>query len=184
MIISHFLGTAEVTPYAVAFRLFTYASLLQTILAGSLTPAYTEAFARGDSAWIRKTLFRHLWLSGITTTLICGTLYAAGPLIIRYWAGTEAIPTGSTLAWMAAWNALLGVCYPIAIMLCGLGEPKRMTVYGGLTAALNLLLSFLWVTKYGVVGVVAASTIAFLLFNVPLTVIECVWRLRKMEAQN
>jgi O-antigen/teichoic acid export membrane protein len=44
LVITHFLGAAEVTPYSVAWRLTSYASLLQSELIPSFWPAFTEAY--------------------------------------------------------------------------------------------------------------------------------------------
>lgn len=181
-IISHFRGSIEVTPYAVAARLFSYASILQIVLAGSLVPAYAEANARGDATWILKTLRRHLWLSGITTAAICAGLYIGGPFIIHHWAGAAAIPSLSTLGWMAAWNVMLGVGYPIGSLLNGLGHTKGMTFYGGASAVLNVILSVWWIGRFGVAGVVAASAISFAVINLPLTITEARYRVKHVNA--
>jgi O-antigen/teichoic acid export membrane protein len=50
LVIAHYLGPAQVTPYTVTWRLVSYAAALQTIILPALWPAYAEAFVRGDLA--------------------------------------------------------------------------------------------------------------------------------------
>ncbi len=49
LVITHYLGAADVVPYSVTWKLAGYATVLQTAIFPSLWPAYAEAYARGDS---------------------------------------------------------------------------------------------------------------------------------------
>ncbi len=55
IVITHYLGAAEVAPYSVTWRLAAFAVVLQNAVSPSLWPAYSEAYARGDLAWVRMT---------------------------------------------------------------------------------------------------------------------------------
>ncbi|HUI83217.1 MAG TPA: oligosaccharide flippase family protein [Candidatus Binatia bacterium] len=48
LIVSHYLGAAEVTPYSTTWRLVGVAALLQSLIFPALWPAYAEAWAKGD----------------------------------------------------------------------------------------------------------------------------------------
>ncbi|MFC6645753.1 oligosaccharide flippase family protein [Granulicella cerasi] len=54
LVITHYLGPAQVTPYSIAWRLISYASMLQAILIPSFWPAFTEAYHKGDMAWCAR----------------------------------------------------------------------------------------------------------------------------------
>ena len=71
LVIAHYLGAAQVTPYAVTFAVFATATLLQTLAYPSLWPAYTEAFAQKDFAWMRRTFRWHMKLSFISALIVC-----------------------------------------------------------------------------------------------------------------
>ncbi|TLD70900.1 hypothetical protein FEM03_11385 [Phragmitibacter flavus] len=172
LIIVHELGAASVTPYSVAQRLFSYSLLLQSMVGGLLSLTYTEALAKGDHPWILKTLGRHFWLSCAASAVLCAGLYLAAPSIISVWAGPEAVPSNGVLIWMALWNFLLGLTTPFATLLFGLGRIKMMTIYSAVTAVLNLVLALFWVKTYGMVGVVAASTVAIAVINLPACIID------------
>jgi O-antigen/teichoic acid export membrane protein len=55
LVVSHYLGAAEVTPYSVTWRLVGMAAALQYLVFPAPWPAYAEAHARQDFAWIRRT---------------------------------------------------------------------------------------------------------------------------------
>ncbi len=48
LVVSHYLGAAEVTPYSVTWRLVGVAALLPSLIFPALWPAYAEAYARRD----------------------------------------------------------------------------------------------------------------------------------------
>ena len=93
LVVSHYLGAAEVTPYSVTWRLVAFGAVLQSLLFPALWPAYAEAHARGDAAWIRRTY--SLTMKGtllLNVTLAAGILLF-GQAVIRYWAGAAAVPS-------------------------------------------------------------------------------------------
>lgn len=172
LIIASHLGATSVTPYSVAQRLFSYTMLVQSMVGGLLSITYTEARAKQDYEWIRRTMHRHLWLSGTVGGILCTALYFAAPTIITLWAGEEAVPTNGVLAWTAIWNFLLGWNVPYATLLIGLGRIKAMTLVGAGASVLSVILAYLWVGPYGASGVVAASTVAVGLVIFPAAMLD------------
>ena len=179
MVISHFLGAAQVTPYAVTFSLFAMATGLQTLAYPSLWPAYTEAFAQGDYAWIRQTLRSNFKFSFFSSIAIVGVLTIFGSEIIRLWAGAAAVPPFSVIIWMALWRLMLSTLLVGSCLLNATGHLKGMTIYGTITAVLNLTLSILLAKPYGITGVIAATVIAFAVANYIPTFLEVRSVLRK-----
>jgi O-antigen/teichoic acid export membrane protein len=172
MVIAHFLGAGQVTPYAVTFSLFAIATGLQTLAYPNLWPAYTEAYAQGDFEWIRKTLRSNFKFSFFTTTAIVGFLTIFGSDIIRLWAGAAAVPPFSVVIWMALWRLMLSTLLVGSCLLNATGHLKGMTIYGTVTAVLNLILSILLAKTYGITGVIAATVIAFAAANYLPTFLE------------
>jgi O-antigen/teichoic acid export membrane protein len=180
MVIAHFLGAAQVTPYAVTFSLFAIASGLQTLAYPNLWPAYTEAYAQGDYAWIRKTLRSNFKFSFFTTIAIVGFLTIFGSEIIRLWAGAAAVPPFSVIIWMALWRLMLSTLLVGSCLLNATGHLKGMTIYGTVTAALNLTLSIFFARIYGISGVIAGTVVAFAVANYLPTFLEVRSVLRKL----
>lgn len=182
MVIAHFLGAAQVTPYAVAFSLFALATGLQTLVYPSLWPAYTEAFAQRDYNWIRQTLRSNFKFSFLSTLAIVSVLAIFGVKIIGLWAGAAAVPPVSVIVWMAVWRLMLSTLLVGSCLLNATGHVKGMTVYGSATALLNLTLSVLLVKNYGIAGVIAGTVIAFAVANYIPTFLEVRSVLRKFSS--
>ncbi len=72
LVVSHYLGAAEVTPYSVTWRLVGMATLLQSLIFPALWPAYAEAYARHDYGWIRHT-FSFTMKGTLALNLVCVT---------------------------------------------------------------------------------------------------------------
>ncbi len=181
MVIAHFLGAAQVTPYAVTFSLFALATGLQTLAYPSLWPAYTEAFAQRDFEWIRQTVRSNFKFSFLSTLAIVGLLSIFAGDIIRFWAGAVAVPPFSVIVWMALWRLMLATLLVGSCLLNATGHLKGMTIYGTITALLNLTLSILLAKKYGITGVIAGTVIAFAVANYIPTFLEVRSVLRKMS---
>jgi O-antigen/teichoic acid export membrane protein len=71
---------------------------------------------------------------------------------------------------------LVGSC-----LLNATGHLKGMTIYGTITALLNLTLSILLAKRYGITGVIAGTVIAFAVANYIPTFLEVRSVLRKMS---
>jgi O-antigen/teichoic acid export membrane protein len=58
LIISHFLGPAEVTPYDNAYSYFSLLLVLFSIIMTPLWSAFTDAWTKNDILWIRSTIHK------------------------------------------------------------------------------------------------------------------------------
>jgi O-antigen/teichoic acid export membrane protein len=176
LIIAHFLGAEQVTPYAVTLRLVGYSSMLQSLLVPSLWPAFSEAYVSHDLAWIRKAYHRILLATVVTvipTTLFFGF---AGRWIIGLWAGKAAVP-GSVLLWgMCFWTVLLSITLNQGALLAATQHLRLQTIYSSLAAALNLILSIVLVQHLGTTGVLLATIISYLVF----IVLPATWQIRQI----
>ena len=137
LIISHFLAPGEVTPYSIAYRLLSYAVIFQSFAVVALWPAYTEAKARGDAAWIRRTFKANLIFSIVSSLPLTIVFVVFGQQIIRIWAGPAAVPTFTLLVWMAIWNLMLATLSAGSFLLNAFGRLTGMTIYGTLTATVG-----------------------------------------------
>src|SRR5262249_24406119 len=169
LIISHFLGPGSVTPYSISYRLLSYAVIFQSFAVVALWPAYTEAKARGDAAWIRRAFKANLIFSIVSSLPLTIVFVVFVQQIIRSWAGEAAVPNSSLLVWMAIWNLMLAIMSVANFLLYALGRLTGMTIYGTVTAVVNIILSIVLVQKWGVNGVVFASVLSVgLLSYIPI----------------
>jgi O-antigen/teichoic acid export membrane protein len=163
LIIAHYLGAAAVTPYSVAWRLFTYTAVFQMLAMPSYWPAYAEAFARGDREWVRRSFRLNFGFTLASTSALALPLVLFGQWIIQKWAGSAAVPSSSLLVWMGVWSLIYGAMTSQACLLASSGRVKRQAIYSMAAAGVNLVLSIILVQKIGLTGVILGTVGAFLI---------------------
>jgi O-antigen/teichoic acid export membrane protein len=172
LVVSHYLGAADVTPYAITWRLAGYAGVLQSLVFPALWPAYTEAFNKGEYGWLKKTLTCSVGASLTINTAMLAVLLIWGRQIIRHWAGPSAVPNQSLIVIVGLWNVIAGVMASQSNYLGAIGRNRKQGILSIIAAALNLCLSIFLVKTIGVIGVVLGTIISYLLVLViPQTLI-------------
>ncbi len=172
VVVSHYLGAAEVTPYSVTWRLVGLAAILQSLIFPALWPAYAEAYARRDHEWIRRTF--SLTLKGTTALNLCcvATLLLCGRPLIRVWAGEAAVPAHSLLLAMGVWALISGFMSVESCLLAALNRIREQAWLSIIAAAVNIGLSIVLVRRIGSVGVIGGTILSYLLvLVVPQTMI-------------
>ncbi len=161
LVVSHYLGAAEVTPYSVTWRFVGMAAILQSLLFPALWPAYAEAYARGDLGWIRRSFSRVM--KG-TLALNLGAVIALmflGRTLIRWWAGPAAVPTLYLLGAMGIWAIINGFMNVESCLLAALGRTREQAALSVVAAVVNLSLSIALVRHIGSVGVIAGTILSY-----------------------
>ncbi|MFZ0704272.1 MAG: oligosaccharide flippase family protein [Candidatus Korobacteraceae bacterium] len=180
IIVSHYLGAAEVTPYSVTWRVVGLGAVLQALAFPALWPAYAEANARGDVAWIRKT-FAIVMRATIALNVVWAVfLLGFGRFGIRLWAGPAAVPPYSLLFWMALWSVIAGFCTAQSCLLGALNYTRVQAVASALAAIVNLALSIVLVVRIGSVGVILGTVISYVVVLVVPQSFAVVGALRKL----
>jgi O-antigen/teichoic acid export membrane protein len=174
LIITRILGPGEVTPYSVTLRLFSVAIMLQTLMVPAILPAYAEAFALNDAEWIGRTFRLHVVLGLAVTISLIVPLVVFGQQLILLWAGEQATPTMSLLIWMGIWSVINASMSAVGCILSASGRIQGQMIYAMLTAVANIILSVLLIQFFGVAGVMAATVIAYLVFNVVPAICETI----------
>ena len=180
LIVSHYLGAAEVTPYSVTWRLVGLAGLLQSLIFSALWPAFAEAYACRDYVWIRST-FSLAMRGTVAFNLACVTLLVLfGRTLIRLWAGPAAVPTSLLLLAMGVWAIISGFMSVESCLLAALNRTREQAILSLVAAILNVLLSITLVQHIGSTGVIGGTILSYLLVLVlPQSLI--VWHLFKTE---
>jgi O-antigen/teichoic acid export membrane protein len=172
IVVSHYLGAAEVTPYSVTWRLVGLAAVLQSLIFPALWPAYAEAYAKRDYGWIRRTF--SLTMKGTVVLNLCcvAALVVFGRTLIRAWAGPAAVPTFSLLLAMGVWALISGFMSVESCLLAALTRTREQAFLSILAAAVNIALSIALVRHIGSVGVIGGTILSYLLvLVVPQSVI-------------
>ncbi|WP_419807192.1 lipopolysaccharide biosynthesis protein [Terriglobus sp.] len=173
LVVTHYLGPAQVASYSVAWRLAGFASIAQSVIAPAVWPAYSEAFARGDLPWVQRTFRRIMWTTMLTAFAFSLVFAFAGRWIIRLWASPAAVPTEHLMLLMCVWVLISTLMSNTSVILTGKGQTRLWAVTSLLAAALNLTLSIYWVQRIGAVGVVLGTVVSYLLLLVGPQIWQC-----------
>ena len=166
LVISHYLTPAQVTPYSVTWRVVSYITTLQALAFASLWPAYSEAYAKGDMAWIRLAYTRNRWITLAVLAAGCAVLLSAGQHIILLWAGPAAVPSVQLLWLMCVWMVILAITTNQSCLMGATSRVKKQAVFSLVSAGANLALTILWVRTLGIIGVLLGTVVSYLLFIV------------------
>lgn len=163
LVITHYLGPAAVAPYSVAWRLVGYAAIVQTLLTPALWPAFSEAFERGDMAWVRKAFWHTIWIT-MGAALGFAVFFALlGRWTIRIWATSAAVPGETLMLLMCAWVLISTFMNDTGTVLVSKGETTLQAWCSLAAAAVNLTLSIWLVQRIGVNGVILGTILSYLL---------------------
>jgi O-antigen/teichoic acid export membrane protein len=137
--------------------------VLQSLLFPALWPAYAEARARGDSAWIRRTY--SMTMKGALALNVTFAVAAVmfGQTLIRLWAGRAAVPPRSLLLAMAGWSVISGCMTVQSCLLAALNRTRLQAALSMVAAALNLGISIALVTRIGSLGVILGTILSYAL---------------------
>jgi O-antigen/teichoic acid export membrane protein len=166
IIVTQLFGASEVAIYGVALRLFTIISFLQGAFLNPLWPAYTEAAARGDRAWIMTTFRRSIVIGLAMSMTVGGVLVIVLPYLVKMWINQNAQIDPLLLAGMFSTAVLITVSNAIAILANGLGEIRSQAILSPIFALFNLVFSVLLGKWLGVAGVTIATSIGIVIFSI------------------
>jgi O-antigen/teichoic acid export membrane protein len=156
IVIAQVSGPADVTVYNIAFKYFSIAMLVFGIIMGPFWSAFTDAFARSDYAWMKRTeaRLRMVALAGLALIII---MIAAAATVYRLWIG-EAVQVRWSVSVVVAiyvatniWNMLY------SMLLNGMGKIRLQLYVSLLGTALNIPLAIALGRVFGIEGVVLSS---------------------------
>ncbi|PYF75461.1 lipopolysaccharide biosynthesis protein [Pedobacter nutrimenti] len=160
-IIIQLYGPKEVTTYNIAYKYFNIVIMVFTIIVTPLWSAFTNAYAKGDLVWIKRTVkkIEILWLFSL---LITALLIVIGSFFYRFWIGKSIkIPLSLTLS-MAAYAIVFNLLSTYNYVINGTGKVYIQTIHAIVSIIVYLPLAYLLCKFMGVSGVINASTIVLM----------------------
>ncbi|EKT4516163.1 MATE family efflux transporter [Flavobacterium psychrophilum] len=153
IIIAHVCGLSEVTDFNIAFK---YVNILFTVFMTFLTPlwsASTEAYARNDIDWIKKSYNRlnNFWMILIFVGII---MVVISPVFYNLWLKNKILPNIPLLSLL-----LLNVLFLMRSTLYrsfmnGVGKIKMQFVITLMQSVIHIPLAIILGKQFGVLGVV------------------------------
>jgi O-antigen/teichoic acid export membrane protein len=168
IVIAQVLGAASVAIYTVPQKLFGFSSQLITIGMLPMWPAYGEALARRDFAWVKRTFWNSLRMTLSVAVPLCAFLAASGSWIIGIAVG-KSLHVPIALLWtLAVWGVILAAWVPMGILLNGAGSLNFRAPVTVFASLVNLALSIYLTRRLGVMGVCLGSIITQVLIIGPV----------------
>ena len=161
LFIARFCGPNDVTVYNIAYKYFNLLAIGYTIIISPLWNAYTDAYVKGDMAWIDKAFRKALKIWGITVG--CGLLmFLVCNLFYRLWIGTAIhVPlsvSASVLLFICSFNLNNSVTY----LLNGLNK-IRIQIYTSVAfTAMFLVVMFALGHNLGIESILICMAVCYL----------------------
>lgn len=168
IVVAQVLGTASVAIYAVPQRLFTIVAMVFNMALAPLWPAYGEAIARGDVAWVRRVFAGSVAVSLAISIPISTLFVLCGPWILKVAMGKSLHVPLSLLVGLAVWSVIFSVGSAMSSLLNGVGPTRLQVTVAGVASIANLALSIFLTRRLGVIGVCLGSIITQLMFTYPI----------------
>jgi O-antigen/teichoic acid export membrane protein len=171
-VIAQILGAEAVATYSIASQLFNVIFIFLGLAVAPIWPAYGEAIARGDIAWVRNALRRSMCTAvgiAVPASALCALL---GPKLIHVWAGSTINPPTVVFVCLAIWTVMAVGGTTVAMFLNAARVVRIQVVAASAMAIVNLGLSIVLTKQYGLAGAILGSVISYgLLVVVPYTLL-------------
>lgn len=153
LLISHLFGPENVTPYNIAYRYFSLVPMCMNIIVGPMWSATTDAYTRGDIAWIKQTMhtIRKILLG--TYILLCIMVFIS-KFIYKIWVGSDIDIPYSLSASIAVYLAIIISSLSYSNFLNGLGKIKLQTINTVTVASLFYPLCWFLGIHFGIIGII------------------------------
>ena len=161
ILVSNIAGLSEAAVYAVYGRLFMAASLLANFVFLAMWPMIARKTEDKQHLWVQKYFSLALFASTGFTLALVVVIALFNATILELWVG-EAIPSSIVLASAFGLAAVLQtVTLACNTLLIAIDE-RRMVLFANIfMAVVNLPLSILLISEFGVVGAVMGTIIAY-----------------------
>jgi O-antigen/teichoic acid export membrane protein len=175
------LGPEAAVAIAVPSKLAVVLPTLVVLALTPLWPAYGEAIACGDVAWVRRTLVKSYATALLLTVPSgCGLVAFGGWLIARMTRGSVHASHGLLLG-LAAWSVLAAVGHASGTFLNAAKVIRAQALTMAPMAVLAFGLKFALAPRFGVAGIVWATVLAYASVTLLPQSLLVVRRLRELE---
>lgn len=160
LVITKFLGAADVTPYNFCYKYFGMINGFFLAVITPLLSAYTAAYAKGDIQWLKKTVKKSLKLYALFFLGIigCGIIFEP---FSKIWLRQDLNYGFDLIFYTGLYYALLMFTHCFSTLLMGLGVIGKSTILNVMEAILNIPISIFFTVNcsMGVNGVILGSVI-------------------------
>jgi O-antigen/teichoic acid export membrane protein len=163
LIIAQALGPLAVTQFSVPARMFSLIDIALSTTTAALMPAYADAAASGDWAWVHATLRRSLWAVGLTAMAGAILLNLLAPWLLRLWVGTAVRADPLLDLLLGIWIVLVCLHTALGMFLNGIHAARLQISVACAFALLAIAAKPVLVRLMGLPGIPLAGCLAWLL---------------------
>ena len=160
LIIANFRGADDAGAYGVPFRLFMFVPTFVSLALMPLWPAYADAWARGDHAWIRRTFRRSVVFAAAANGGVGLALLVVARPVLRLWVGGGVEPSTLFLVSLFLYVLVWGVSGTMAMLLNGCNVVKFQLAVSVSMVVVNVPLSIALLDPLGIAGPVVGTVVA------------------------
>lgn len=142
-------GPAAVPFFAVPARLLSMGTSIVSSFAALMQPAFGEAYARGDLAWVRSTLSQLSEKTLLAISLAAAVFVGLGGAFVSAWTVGKLNVSATMLASVAMAGAVATVIGPMKFLLTGINQHRWAAVTEVANGVLAVVLSSLAVHLLG-----------------------------------
>ncbi len=147
--------------YAIAMKLFSPCRLLAGALLGPLWPAYGEAIARGDMAWIRRTVAASIIaVEAVVLPLALVCLFFSDELIYLWFQRPISLGFG-LLSGAAVWVALEAIGSGLVVFLNGMSMLRARIPLCIAFAVMAIAAKVTFANQFGIAGIIWGTILAY-----------------------
>lgn len=130
IIITQLYGPADVTPYNVAFRLYSSVQVVFSIIVTPFWSAFTEAYAKNDNTWIKNSLNKLIKIWSLFSVGVV-VFWLISPFVFKLWVGEKVIIPNSLSLQFALFVIINSLSSIFMFFVNGIGK-ITLTLYGAL----------------------------------------------------
>jgi len=161
LVINHFLSPEFITPYTIAFKMFTYIFIFSAMINGIVGPIYGNAFSEGNFEKINIYASAILKLLPVIGGLVWFSLMFFAEDAIFLWTGNENAFGGFLLIFsLGLYGFILSFVNTYATIIFSLNLANKALLIAWGEAVLNFILSIILVNYFGIGGVALATALA------------------------
>ncbi len=160
LFITQMCGPTSVTVYNIAYKFFNLLAVGYTIIVSPMWNAYTDAYVKGDLAWIDRTFRKamRLWMltvaGGALMLALCGWFY-------RLWVGTSVEVPLAVSASVWAYICMFNFNNCVTALLNGLNKIRVQIITSFVGTALYIAAVVLFGRTMGMTGIVTSMAVCY-----------------------
>jgi O-antigen/teichoic acid export membrane protein len=182
VVVARAVGAVNVPEYVIPQRMFSLITMMVAMFVTPLWPAYAEAISRGDTIWVRRSLYRSMFLVCLVSTAAALLLLLASRQLINWWAGPTIHPPLILLVGLAVWTVMESCGSALAAFLNGSGFLQLQIAVACVFGVSCITAKIYLARHFGSAGLPWAAIFTWGLLNFAPLMFYVRWKLRHMPS--